>query len=68
MIRVTGVVRKHKVSLPTDLDIPDGTAVTVVWEDPGAPRRKQKPYERRPLTKKQVLADLAWATGKRFEQ
>lgn len=59
-----GIVQKGTVILPQDQHLPDGIRVRVVWEEDGA--AKVQPYDRQLLTEAEVLADLDWATGKRF--
>ena len=64
MTKTTGVVHKNKVTLPDNVNIPDGAMVKVIWDDDGM--ADLTPYEREELSSKDVHAEIAWATGSRF--
>ena len=54
-----GIVDKGCVRLPSEVHLPEGTTVRVVWRDVSA--GTTHPYDRSPLTHEDVAADLAWA-------
>jgi len=60
MMEVVGVVRDGKVELPASVHLPEGAEVRVIVES-------EKPYENEPIGEASVLADIAWATGHRFD-
>ena len=60
----TGTVKHGAVMLPPDQNLPDGIRVRIVWDEADTP--SLQPYDREALTEAEVLADLEWATGKRF--
>jgi hypothetical protein len=59
-MEVVGVVKDGKVELPASVQLPEGAEVRVIVE--GA-----KPFETEPVDEASVLADIAWATGHRFD-
>lgn len=67
-MELRAVVHNGQIILPVSVDIPDGTQVRVLVDDdlltkPASPRG---PIEREPLDETDVMADLRWATGRRF--
>ena len=64
VMEISGIVRDGCIVLPPSVHLREGTAVRVIVEDPRAD--VSEPYEREPLSEESVLADIAWATGKRF--
>ncbi|MDA0323882.1 MAG: hypothetical protein O2923_14370 [Verrucomicrobia bacterium] len=66
MKEIIGIVKKHNVALPAEVDLPDGTQVRVTWDD--AKADAPPPYDRQPLSSDHVRADLERATGNRFRK
>ena len=63
MPEITAVVENGQVKLPSDVRLPEGARVRVIWDEGGVGRA---PYDRQELTAEDVAAELQWATGKRF--
>jgi hypothetical protein len=63
-MEVVGVVKDGKVELPASVHLPEGAEVRVIFahEAPAA-----TPFESEPVAESSVLADIAWATGHRFD-
>lgn len=61
---LVGVVKGGKVELPESVHLPEGTRVRVLVE--GQAGALEAPFETDPLSEESVLADIAWATGRRF--
>lgn len=61
---VVGVVKDGKVELPASVHLPEGAAVRVIVESDGS--ETAKPFETEPVGDDSVLADIEWATGRRF--
>ena len=64
-MEVVGVVKEGKVELPASLHLVEGAEVRVIVA-PEALATMQ-PFESEPLAEANVLADIAWATGHRFD-
>lgn len=64
MPTVTAIVQEGKTILPERLPLPDGTIVSVRWEE----EAPSAPLEKEPWTEEEVRADLEWAQGNRFLQ
>ena len=64
-MEVFGVVKDGKVELPASVHLPEGAEVRVIVA-PEALAGAQ-PFEREPVGETSVLADIAWATGHRFD-
>jgi hypothetical protein len=62
-MEIAGVVRCGKIELPPAVHLPEGSVVRVLVEELEALR----PLESEPVGEASVLADIAWATGRRFE-
>jgi len=62
---VVGVVENGRVTLPPGVRLPEGAEVRITWEESD---HERPAVERQPLTEDDVLADIEWATGKRFPQ
>ena len=62
-MEVLGVVKDGCVVLPTAIHLQDGTPVRIIVDDSETTR--VEPYERESLSEASVLADIAWATGKK---
>ena len=62
MKEIIGVVEKGMVKLPAAVHLPDGLKVKVVWDEQG--ETGVKPYDRAPLTQKDVDADLQWGVNR----
>jgi hypothetical protein len=64
-MEVVGVVKNGKVELPASVHLPEGAEVRVIV----APEAlaATRPFESEPVTEASVLADIAWATGHRFD-
>jgi hypothetical protein len=60
-MELIGVIRDGKVELPASVHLPEGAKVRVIVES------EQKPLESEPIGETSVLADIAWATGHRFD-
>ena len=60
MMEVVGVVKDGKVELPASVHLPEGAEVRVIVEE-------ESPFESEPIGEVSVLADIAWATGHRFD-
>ncbi len=60
MRETTGVVKNGTVKLPPSVQLPEGLAVKIVWDD------ESPPYDREELTGEDINKELQWATGKRF--
>jgi hypothetical protein len=60
MMEVVGVVKDGKIELPASVRLPEGAEVRVIVEG-------EKPFENEPIGEASVLADIAWATGHRFD-
>jgi hypothetical protein len=63
MAEIVTIVKNGRIELPSDLRLPDGTEVRLVWNDSAS---KLPPYDREELSEEDVRADLRWANGKRF--
>jgi hypothetical protein len=63
-MEVVGVVKDGKVELPASVHLPEGAEVRVIVT-PDALTATQ-PFESEPIAETSVLADIAWATGHRF--
>jgi hypothetical protein len=64
-MEVVGVIRDGKVELPASVHLPEGAEVRVIVS-PEAVTATQ-PFESEPVAEASVLADIAWATGHRFD-
>lgn len=64
-MEVIGIVKDGKVELPTSVHLPDGAKVRVLVEELQA--EPNQPLEPEPVSESTVLADIAWATGRRFD-
>jgi hypothetical protein len=64
-MEVIGVVKDGKVELPTSVQLPEGTEVRVIVAP--EPLAATRPFESEPVAETSVLADIAWATGHRFD-
>ncbi len=64
-MEVVGVIKDGKVELPASVHLPDGVEVRVIVA-PEALAATQ-PFESEPVGETSVLADIAWATGHRFD-
>ena len=64
-MEVVGVVKDGKVELPASVHLAEGTEVRVIVA-PEALAATQ-PFESEPVAEANVLADIAWATGHRFD-
>ncbi len=64
-MEVVGVVKDGKVELPASVHLPEGAEVRVIVT-PEALAATQ-PFESEPVAEASVLADIAWATGHRFD-
>jgi hypothetical protein len=64
-MEVVGVIKDGKVELPASVHLPEGAEVRVIVgpEALGA----TQPFENEPVSEASVLADIAWATGHRFD-
>lgn len=64
-MEVLGVVKDGKVELPASVHLPEGAEVRVIV----APEAlaATRPFESEPVAETSVLADIAWATGHRFD-
>jgi hypothetical protein len=64
-MEVVGVVKDGKVELPASVHLPEGAEVRVIvtLETLAA----SGPFESEPIAEASVLADIAWATGHRFD-
>ena len=64
-MELVGVVKDGKVELPASVHLPDGAEVRVIV----APEALAAtlPLESEPVAEASVLADIAWATGHRFD-
>ncbi|MGC4091629.1 MAG: hypothetical protein QM756_27860 [Polyangiaceae bacterium] len=64
-MEVVGVIKDGKVELPASVRLPEGAAVRVIV---GAEvLAAEQPFESEPVSETSVLADIAWATGHRFD-
>lgn len=64
-MEVVGVIKDGKVELPASVQLPDGAQVRVIV-GPEALATAQ-PFESEPIAEASILADIAWATGHRFD-
>ncbi len=64
-MELVGVVKDGKVELPASVHLPEGAEVRVIV-GPEA-HAATRPFESEPITETSVLADIAWATGHRFD-
>ena len=64
-MEVVGVVKGGKVELPVSVHLPEGAEVRVIIV-PEVLAAAQ-PFESEPVAEASVLADIAWATGHRFD-
>jgi hypothetical protein len=64
-MEVVGVVKDGKVELPASVHLPDGAEVRVIVTPEALPAAQ--PFESEPVGETSVLADIAWATGHRFD-
>jgi hypothetical protein len=64
-MEVVGVVKDGKVELPASVHLPEGAEVRVIVT-PEALAATQ-PFESEPVAETSALADIAWATGHRFD-
>jgi hypothetical protein len=63
-MEVVGVVKDGKVELPASVHLPEGAAVRVIVESEAS--ETPTPFEAEPVDENSVSADIAWATGRRF--
>jgi hypothetical protein len=64
-MEVVGVVKDGKVELPASVHLPEGAEVRVIVSSD--PLAATQPFESEPVAETSVLADIAWATGHRFD-
>jgi hypothetical protein len=64
-MEAVGVIKNGKVELPASVRLPEGVEVRVIV-DPEA-LATTRPFESEPVSETSVLADIAWATGHRFD-
>jgi len=64
-MELVGVVKDGKVELPASVQLPEGAEVRVIVETEAL--AGLKPFENEPVGETSVLADIAWATGHRFD-
>ena len=64
-MELIGVIKDGKVELPASVRLPEGAEVRVIVET--AAPEGQQPFESEPVGETSVLADIAWATGHRFD-
>ncbi len=60
MREITGTIENGTVKLPSSVQLPEGLAVKIVWDD------EAPPYDREELTGEDINKELEWVTGKRF--
>ena len=60
MRETTGIVENGTVKLPSSVQLPEGLAVKIVWDE------QSPPYDRDELTEEDINKELQWATGQRF--
>ena len=65
-MEVVGVVKDGKVELPASVHLPEGAEVRVIVTSE-ALAAATEPFESEPVAETSVLADIAWATGHRFD-
>ncbi|HYO97055.1 MAG TPA: hypothetical protein VER33_21240 [Polyangiaceae bacterium] len=65
-MEVVGVVKDGKVELPASVHLPEGAEVRVIVssETLGA---AAEPFDSERVAETNVLANIAWATGHRFD-
>ena len=63
MSRAAGVVRSGQITLPPDVELPEGASVVVEWNDEGLDGAS--PLEREPLTLEEVQRDVQWGLRRR---
>ena len=67
-MEVVGVIKDGKVELPASVHLPEGAEVRViVGPEALAATQPTQPFESEPVGETSVLADIAWATGHRFD-
>lgn len=64
-MEVVGVIKDGKVELPASVHLPEGAEVRVIVDSEAL--AGTKPFENEPISETSVLADIAWATGRRFD-
>ncbi len=64
-MELVGVVKDGKVELPASVHLPDGAEVRVIVTSEAL--AATQPFESEPITETNLLADIAWATGHRFD-
>lgn len=64
-MEVVGVIKDGKVELPASVRLPEGAEVRVIVEPEAL--AAVHPLESEPVGEASVLADIAWATGHRFD-
>lgn len=66
-MEIRAIVCNGQIFLPASIHVPDGTEVRVVVDDDlMKPATACSLIEREPLDEADVMADLRWATGRRF--
>jgi hypothetical protein len=67
-MELRAIVCKGQILLPASVHVPDGTEVRVVVDDALVAKSatERQPIEPEPLDEADVMADLRWATGRRF--
>lgn len=65
-MEVTGVVKDGKIVLPDSIKLPEGTEVRIDLDR--AVAKVLEPLERDPLSREEILHDLAWAHTDPFKK
>jgi hypothetical protein len=63
-MEVSGVVKNGRIELSSPVELPEGAHVPLILET----EHEGVAYDREPISAESVEADLAWATGERFDR